>query len=345
MVHFFDSVLQSSPASQAANVQRLALLWRNIANTDLRARADALRERARKGDPGASYFFVSLEDPLYRRFGEEKILPMLMERTAGQPVGDPVTDPVGYRALEKIRANIEMTAGAIRKEVLRFDSVLHERRETIWSWRRTLLRTVEMQEWDDSVKEIVDDLVDRIAEEAFREAKEEEEPVYKEEVWRRVRDRILGNPGSQVSDARLREGREGVVSTIMSLYRVRQRTLDDLRWGAWERTVLLKNIDTLWPEYLNELEAVEQDVHLRAYAQVDPFVAFRTEAAHMFGKLMIDIELTAVRTWLSVQHAGDRQTPRSRDRFPRARGRTPGAKKKRRRQAKRIDPGTVPSST
>ena len=56
-----------------------------------------------------------------------------------------------------------------------------------------------------------------------------------------------------------------------------------------------------WPQYLNDLEAVEQDVHFRAYAQVDPFVAFRTEAARMFGRLMVEIELTAVRSWLSVQ--------------------------------------------
>ncbi len=77
----------------------------------------------------------------------------------------------------------------------------------------------------------------------------------------------------------------------------------------WERQVLLAIIDTLWPQYLNDLERVEEGIWMRGYAERDPFVEFRKEAAMMFGQLMRDIELDALRAWLSAELVEPDQPP------------------------------------
>jgi preprotein translocase subunit SecA len=98
---------------------------------------------------------------------------------------------------------------------------------------------------------------------------------------------------------------------------------------------------------LNDLESVEQDVHLRAYAQQDPFVAFRTEAARMFGGLMTDIELTTIRAWLSVQitentATASRPSPQKKASNSATKKKGAGHKSKQKRHGKRIAQRTAP---
>lgn len=275
---------------------------------------DQLRGRAgRQGDPGASYFYISLDDPLYKRFGEQKILPLLKARCADQPYGVPIRDPSVLKALNSLRISIETNDGAARKEVLRFDSVLHERRETVWEWRRSLLMTENRNDWHETVRELINDLVDRLGEETFAAAETQATPVTKEDRWNQVYTRITHPHRAPQAEGITVKDREGVITTVDAMYQARLGTPHDEQLMEWERILLLHIIDTLWPRYLNDLESVEQDVHLRTYAQVDPFVAFRTEAARMFGELMIDIQLSALRAWLSAQvteHTAAASNPR-----------------------------------
>ena len=118
-------------------------------------------------------------------------------------------------------------------------------------------------------------------------------------IWKDVYGDILGETPLKKSKSPWPKDREGVAATIDGLIQSRRRPPDENGLIAWERSVLLGIIDTLWPQYLNELEALEDDVQLHTYAEVDPLVAYRTEAARMFGQLMIDIERLALRTWLS----------------------------------------------
>ncbi len=267
---------------------------------------DQLRGRSgRQGDPGASRFYISLEDPVYQEYGEKKVLPQLMERTAGHPEGAPITDPSVFSALKALKRNIEITNASSRKDVLKFDAVLEERRAAIWARRRALMTACDPDEWQAQVEELIEDLVDRLSEKINVEAEEAGESLHRGEVWRRVLESVqrpsFHDEQDDEAEPDLSMGREEVVDRINALYKERLGRPDDAQLFDWERAMLLSVIDNLWPQYLNELEGVEQDVHLRAYAQTDPFVAFRTEAASMFGKLMHDIELMALRIWLSAK--------------------------------------------
>jgi preprotein translocase subunit SecA len=230
-----------------------------------------------------------------------------MEQTSGNPFGEPIRDASVFSALKALRQNIEITNASSRKDVLKFDAVLEERRQAIWSRRRTLMTACDPEEWRFSVQDLIEDLVDRIAEKINVDAEEEGESLHKAEVWRRVLESVerpaSGSDEDENEDEELdlSMSRESVIDQITALYNARIGTPDDNALFDWERAVMLSIIDNFWPQYLNELEGVEQDVHLRAYAQTDPFVAFRTEAASMFGKLIHDIELLALRIWLSVK--------------------------------------------
>jgi preprotein translocase subunit SecA len=266
-----------------------------------------LRGRAgRQGDPGASIYLVSIDDPVYRRFGQKKALPELRDRLADHPDGEPVADPVALAALDALRRKVEVENQAIRLDVFKYDSVVHERRETIWGWRRSLLLTQDRDAWVEHVGEVVTELVGRLGEDADVEAEsaEREGPQRAaRQKWSSILRLILAwLPAEALDDVAVTEA-EQVAEHLMERYLARLEAPAEVVDALieWERQVLLSIIDTLWPQYLNDLERVEEGIWLRGYAERDPFVEFRREAAVMFGQLMRDIELDALRAWLSVE--------------------------------------------
>jgi len=278
----------------------------------------------RQGDPGASIYLVSVEDPVYRRFGQKKVLPELRERLAEQPEGEPVTDPVVHAALQELRRKVEVENQAARLDVFKYDSVVHERRETIWGWRRSLLMTLDRDDWIAHVKELVSDLIGRLEEDVDREvdveaaASEDERPTARQR-WASILRLVLAwLPAEALADADVAEAAQAadyLFARYMARLGASEAAADAL--VDWERQVLLAIIDTLWPQYLNDLERVEEGIWMRGYAERDPFVEFRKEAAVMFGQLMRDIELDALRAWLAVEVVeGDQPPPPPTDVVP-----------------------------
>jgi preprotein translocase subunit SecA len=270
---------------------------------------DQLRGRAgRQGDPGSSVLLVSLEDAVYRRFGEQKVLPLLFEALGEWPEGTAIGDPHVHEALEELRRKVEIENQAIRRDLFKYDSIVHDRRERIWGWRRSLLHDEGAEAWRGAVRELVDDLLGRLEEEVDAALEAERgargaAPSARER-WRAILERVLGwLPRDGLDDAAVVE-RDAAVGWLVARYdgRFGISVSDEVR--AWERQVLLDVVDTLWPEYLHDLERVEEGIWLRSYAQVDPFVELRKEAARMFGDLLRDIELNALRAWLAFPPAG-----------------------------------------
>jgi preprotein translocase subunit SecA len=130
--------------------------------------------------------------------------------------------------------------------------------------------------------------------------------------WAAIIRRVLGwLTSEELSELTVVELDQGV-ELLYSRYVSRLEAVPEVTASVidWERQLLLDIIDMLWPQYLNDLERVEEGIWMRSYAQVDPFVEFRKEAAIMFGQLMRDIELNALRAWLSVDiEAGDDEEP------------------------------------
>jgi preprotein translocase subunit SecA len=270
-----------------------------------------LRGRAgRQGDPGSSCFFVSLDDFVYQRFGQKKVLGQLAAELEEHPDNEPVEDRRIHQALQVLRKKVETENQAIRMDVLKYDAVVHERRETIWQWRRSLLAVPDPDQWEQAQRDLMADVLERAEagqDEALppgqSAADEPGEPLSPAERWEAILQRLFGwLPVTQLNLGPVVE-REQALDALFEAYRGRRAPLSNEALALvteWERTILLDLLDRLWPQYLNDLERVEEGIWMRSYANIDPFVEFRREAAVMFGQLMFDIQANALRAWFSL---------------------------------------------
>ncbi len=188
-----------------------------------------LRGRSgRQGDPGATQFFVSLEDALMRVFASDMIKRVM--GTFKIPVDEPIYNKMITRSLEKAQTKIEEFNFDARKHTLAYDDVLNIQRKAIYGRRRALLT---------GGKAAIDEELARIA-----------------------------------------ESNEGLVSSIEK----KRVELGE----AFEDTVrkfLLRSLDFLWVEHLEQMEYLRSSVNLRAYGQRDPLIEYKKEGLKLFHTL------------------------------------------------------------
>lgn len=267
---------------------------------------DQLRGRAgRQGDPGSSIFYLSLDDPVYRKFGDAHGLPELREHLADWPEDEPITAHGVFSELHELRQKVEIENQAIRTDVLKYDLVIHSRREAVWGWRKRLLFASDAAEWRQSVTDLIEDLVRRVAEEiaatppegAGEDGETAHEAPSPAEQARAIASRIRGLLITADSPQAPND-LEDLVAKLNADYDARYGTeIDDLV-REWERRSLLTTIDRLWPQFLTDLERVEEGIGLRGYGNLDPVTEFRREAALLFNDFMRDVQQNALRAWL-----------------------------------------------
>jgi preprotein translocase subunit SecA len=262
---------------------------------------DQLRGRSgRQGDPGESMFALSLDDPVYERAGRRGAVERLRAHTESHPEAEPIEDGEVLSSLRSLRDAVEVQNQAARRDVFKIDTVVHERREAIWSWRRDLLETTDLEVWKASAAELLEDLAERLDERA-RAATQGPDRVPPKGAWDALLSPIIGWGHEQEQDHQTVVDGFGAATLLVEDHGARYGTVADEPLARWERAVLLAVIDSLWPDYLDALERTEDEVWMRTYAQVDPFVEFRREAAVMFGELMVEILSTAARAWLGAE--------------------------------------------
>jgi preprotein translocase subunit SecA len=244
-----------------------------------------LRGRSgRQGDPGASKFFLSLEDDLMRIFGSERMDGML--RKLGLEEGEAIVHPWINKAIEKAQQKVEARNFEIRKNLLKFDDVMNDQRKVIYEQRIDLMRAADVSaDVSDMRHGVIDDMVARfIPEKAYAEQWEVgalhaealrvlalELPVAewaKEEgcADEEIRQRIL-----EASDRKMAE-------------KAAQYSPELLRMA--EKSLLLQLLDQHWKDHLLSLDHLRQGIGLRAYAQRDPLNEYKSEAFTMFEGLL-----------------------------------------------------------
>jgi preprotein translocase subunit SecA len=244
-----------------------------------------LRGRAgRQGDPGASKFFLSLEDDLMRIFGSERIDGMLQK--LGLEKGEAIVHPWVNRALEKAQQKVEARNFEIRKNLLKFDNVMNDQRKVIYEQRRELMDAEDVA--DDVVQmrhQVIDDMV----------ARHMPEKAYPEQ-WNIAGlhadvMRVLGL--NLPLDEWARE--EGIADA-----EIRERLIDAAdrkmaekaaNYGAEtmrtiEKSLVLQILDQVWKEHLLGLDHLRQGIGLRAYAQRDPLNEYKREAFELFESML-----------------------------------------------------------
>jgi len=247
---------------------------------------DQLRGRAgRQGDPGSSQFVVSLDDELWQKFGRmdiEEIRERLGE--AGHEAGQPIDAKSIHRTLRALQKKVDEENKAIRRDVLKYDLVIHAQRETIYGWRRTLV-SGEGYDPEQVVREVVEDLTDGA-----------EDYVELAAALQAHFNAPFEFPVEQRGDLAF-----AATGQALALLRRREEEIGAELLHELGRQILLSSIDELWTEHLSALERVEEGIGLRGYAQVDPVLEWRREATEMWEELLAMIRQRAVKLWFALE--------------------------------------------
>ena len=247
-----------------------------------------LRGRSgRQGDPGASKFFLSLDDDLMRIFGSDRMDGVLQK--LGLEEGEAIIHPWINKALEKAQKKVEAHNYDIRKNLLKFDNVMNEQRKVIFDQRIDLMRDEEVSETVVDLRhQLLDELVARhIPENAYAEQwdmkglGEEVEKIFN--ITPPLQDWAdeEGIANEEILE-RLIEA-----SNVAAAKKAAEFGPDIMR--QVEKSVLLQTLDHLWRDHLVTLEHLRQVVGLRGYGQRDPLNEYQTESFTLFESMLADL--------------------------------------------------------
>ncbi len=241
-----------------------------------------LRGRSgRQGDPGASLFYLSLEDDLMRMFASDRV-GSIMERLKW-PEGEAIEAKMVTKAVENAQRQIEELNYERRKNVLKYDEVMNGQRSVIYAERRKIL---EGEDLESQCRGFVDLVVDDVVatwcpSEVYPEEWDREGLVaaLRELFPTTLREADLDT----IDDAEVLAAR--VVEEAQAAYDTKTASVTAPVMRELERVVLLNITDTKWREHLYEMDYLQEGIHLRAYAQRDPLTEYRREAFDMFETL------------------------------------------------------------
>lgn len=258
-----------------------------------------LRGRAgRQGDPGASRFYVSMEDDLMRLFGGEMISG-LMERL-GWTEDMPIEHKTIAKRIEAAQRKVENRNFEIRKHVLEYDDVLNKQREIIYELRKKLLLgSDEHQRVLQLFPEVIDNLL-----EIYANAKIYPEEWDLEGLLKAVFTTLLPVDSITIQDIQglsHQELRELILNKALEIYQAKEGEIGAERLHEFERLVMLRTIDVKWMDHLEAMDELKEGIGLRAYGQNDPLVAYKIEAYQMFKEMRDSINEEVVRTLAKVQ--------------------------------------------
>ncbi|MCW8835211.1 MAG: preprotein translocase subunit SecA [Rhodospirillales bacterium] len=247
-----------------------------------------LRGRAgRQGDPGASKFFLSLEDDLMRIFGSERMDGMLQK--LGLEEGEAIVHPWVNKALEKAQQKVEARNFEVRKNLLKFDDVMNDQRKVVYEQRKELMVAEEVAESiADMREEVIEDLVARcIPEKAYAE-QWNTKTLHEESLRLFGLDLPVEDWAKEegIANAEILERVSRAVNTKMAEKAARfgRDVMRDL-----EKGLLLQLLDQIWKEHLLALDHLRQGIGLRAYGQRDPLNEYKRESFNLFEHMLAQL--------------------------------------------------------
>ena len=244
-----------------------------------------LRGRSgRQGDPGASKFFLSLEDDLMRIFGSERLDAMLQK--LGLEEGEAITHPWINRALEKAQGRVEARNYDIRKHLLKYDDVMNDQRRVIYDQRRDLMDDEDAVAFVEEIREeIIDDLIHRhIPEKAY--ASDWETKGLHEETRRLFGLDLAVETWAAEEGIADKEIRDRIQKAVLEHFDSKFKGFPAEVLQELYRSVLLRVLDQSWKDHLLSLDHLRQGINLRAYAQRDPLNEYKREAFELFEHML-----------------------------------------------------------
>jgi len=276
-----------------------------------------LRGRSgRQGDPGASKFFLSLQDDLMRIFGSERMDAILTR--LGLEEGEAIAHPWVNKALEKAQQKVEARNFEMRKNILKYDNVLNDQRKVVFEQRKEIMGADDVSDQiADFREQVVGELVGRhIPEKAY--AEQWDAAGLQEEI-----EKIFGIDLPIVAWAKEEgiadeEVRERIQKAVDGRAAERAANAGSDVWRFVEKSILLQTLDHDWREHIVNLDHLRQYVGLRGYGQRDPLNEYKSEAFELFEALLAKLRIDVVRQLMHVQvNIGDQPPPLEQRPLPR----------------------------
>ena len=259
-----------------------------------------LRGRSgRQGDPGASRFFLSLEDDLLRLFGGDRVQALM--DTLNLDEDTPIENKMLTSTIESAQKKLEARNFSIRKNVLQYDDVMNQQREIIYGQRRKVLNGEDVsaslhQMMEESIKASVA---------AFLGG-----DVAEEWDFAALRRHYLGwlcvESDFHYTTEQLNDLKREDVENLLLERGKKILAIKEQRYGApimreVERICLLRNVDLKWMDHIDNMDQLRQGIALRSYGQKDPVVEYRIEGFEMFDAMVESIREDTVKMLLTVE--------------------------------------------
>ncbi len=267
-----------------------------------------LRGRAgRQGDPGSTKFFLSLEDNLLRIFGGDRVAGLMNAFRVEEDM--PIESKMLTRSLEGAQKKVETFYYDTRKQVFEYDEVMNNQRRAIYAERRRVLEGLDLKEQVIQYAEkTMDDIVD-----AYVNPELPQEEWQLDQLVSKVKEFVYllqDLEPEHLEDMMVGDIKTFLHEEVRKAYDLKEAQVDQIQPGLMrqaERFFILQQIDTLWREHLQSMDALRESVGLRGYGQKDPLIEYKQEGYETFLEMMIDIRRNVVYSLFQFQPQGQPQ--------------------------------------
>ncbi|MCF6344926.1 MAG: preprotein translocase subunit SecA [Thiomicrorhabdus sp.] len=263
-----------------------------------------LRGRSgRQGDPGLTRFYLSLDDDLMRRFASEKVKSMM--KRLGMTSGEAIEHNMVSKSIERAQKQVERLHQDERANLLKFDDISNEQRKVVYTQRNELMAS-------DDVSDVLDDLRAQVVEQLVATyipkgslAEQWDVPgltlAVHEELGTEFDIQAWLDEDKDLYEETLIEK---LVTELEEIYNTKMTVVNPETRHHFEKEVLLRTIDKKWREHLGEMDYLRKGIHLRGYAQKDPFQEYRRESTGMFKSFLQEVMFETVKVLSLVQIEG-----------------------------------------
>ena len=259
-----------------------------------------LRGRAgRQGDPGASRFFLSLEDDLMRIFGGERVQNLMDSLGLEEDV--PIENKLITNTIESAQKKLEASNFAIRKQVLQYDDVMNQQREIIYKQRRMVL---DGEDISDKLHEMMRQSIDDACTN-YLNGETADDWDFAGLRRHFMNWLCLPSDFNYTKDQLEDLTKEGIADELykrgMDILTAKEKKYGSKTMRELERICLLRNVDSKWMDHIDNMDQLKQGMGLRGYGQHDPVVEYRIEGFAMFDEMIASIREDAVHMLLTIE--------------------------------------------
>ncbi len=242
-----------------------------------------LRGRSgRQGDPGASRFYLSLEDDLMRLFSSDRVA-SVMDRL-GLQEGEVIEAGMVTKAVERAQKKVEARNYSIRKHLLEYDNVMNQQREVVYDRRQAALDGLDLKE---EFREVMENYADSVVEKYTNLETEIE-------LWDWIglqsdlaATAMVQLPKTPAPDMDMDKLSELVSTLLRDAYEEKAEiTGSELNFKRLQQFVYLRVVDEKWREHLYEMDQMKEGINLRAVGQKDPLIEYKKEGYQLFVKML-----------------------------------------------------------